>query len=48
MKDLELYLVEFEEDKSIKTKNYLDNYAIANNICQLIIVITNDKYIFLK
>lgn len=32
IKDLEPYLVEFEEDKSMKTKNYLDDCIVAVNI----------------
>lgn len=31
MKNLELYLVEFKEDRSIKTKNYWDNCAVGDN-----------------
>lgn len=46
MKNLKLYLIKFEEDRSMKTKNYLDNCTIGNNICQLVIIITYDKYIF--
>lgn len=46
MKDLESYLVDFEEERSIKAKSYLNNFVIGNNIRELIIVITYDKYIF--
>lgn len=46
IKDLEPYLVKFEENGLMKTKTYLDNYAIGNNIYWLVIVITYDKYIF--
>lgn len=32
MKNLELYLVKFKKDKSIKIKNYLNNYVVNKNI----------------
>ena len=46
MKDLELYLVEFKKDGSMKTKNYPDNCVIGANIRQPIIVITYNEYTF--
>lgn len=46
IKDLEPYLMGFEKDGSTKAKNYLNDYTIDNNICQLDIVIINDEYIF--
>lgn len=46
IKDLELNLIEFEEDKSIKTRNYLNNYTIYKNICQFVILIAYNKDIF--
>lgn len=39
-------MVEFEKDKTMKTKMYLDNYAVKDLNQQLVIVITNDKYTF--
>ena len=32
MKDLEPYLVEFEEDGSIKAKNYPDDCAVGGDV----------------
>lgn len=46
MKDLEPYLVEFEEDGLMKTKNYLDNCVVGGDILRPIIVITHDKCTF--
>ena len=46
MKGLKPYLVEFEEDGSMKTKNYQDDCAVGDNICWLIIVITHDECTF--
>lgn len=43
VKYLELYLVEFEKDRSMKTKNYPNDYIIKKDVCCLIIVITNNK-----
>lgn len=39
-------MIKFEEDKSMKTKNYLDNCTVSGNIYQLIIIITYDEYKF--
>ena len=47
MKDLEPYLVEFEEDESIKTKEYPDDCAVGGDKRRLVIVITHDEYTFL-
>lgn len=46
MKDLKPYLVEFKEDRSIMTKNYLDDCTIKRDIRYSIIVITHNKYTF--
>lgn len=46
IKNLKLYLIEFEEDRLIKTKNYLDNYTVGRDIHCSVIVITHNKYIF--
>ena len=46
IKDLEPYLVEFEEDGSMKTKNYPDNCAVVGNIRWPVIVITHDECTF--
>lgn len=46
MKDLNPYMVEFEENKIIKTKVYLNNYIVEDQKWRPIIVITYDKYTF--
>ena len=46
MKDLKSYLVEFEEDRSIKTKEYPDDCAVRGDKRCLIIVSTHDECIF--
>lgn len=46
MKNLKPYQVEFEEDGSMKTKNYPDNCAVGSNIHQPVIVITHDECTF--
>lgn len=46
MKDLELYLVGFKEDGSMKIKNYPDNCAVGSNVRRLVIVITHNKCSF--
>lgn len=46
IKDLDPYLVEFEKDRSIKTKNYLDDYAMEEDIYHPVIGITHDEYMF--
>lgn len=33
IKDLKPYLIKFEENQFMKTKNYLNNYIISKNIC---------------
>ena len=40
------YLIEFEEDKLIKTKKYLSDYIVEEDKYNLIIIITYNKYIF--
>ena len=47
MKDLEPYLVEFEEDGSIKTKEYPDDCAVGGDKRRPVIVITHDGCTFL-
>lgn len=37
IKDLKLYLVGFEKNRLIKTKKYLNNYAIKGDKCYFII-----------
>lgn len=46
IKKLKLYMVEFKEDCTIKSKAYSSNYAIKGDKRQSIIVITYNKYIF--
>lgn len=46
IKDLELYLVEFEENKSMKTKNYLDDCTVREDVHYPVIVITYNKCTF--
>ena len=46
MKDLEPYLLEFDKDRSMKRKKYLDNCAIGGNKHWPVIVITHNKCIF--
>ena len=46
MKDLEPYLVKFEEDGSMKTKEYPDNCAVGGDKCRLVIVITHNECTF--
>lgn len=43
---LKPYLVEFNEDGTMKKKNYSTNYAIGGFDCQSVKVITYDEYIF--
>lgn len=40
------YMIEFEKNKIIKSNVYLSDYAIKRDEYQLIIIITNNKYIF--
>lgn len=44
--DLKLYFVEFEKNKIIKTKNYLNDYTIRKNVYYFIIIIIYDNCIF--
>ena len=46
MKDLEPYLVEFEEDGSMKTKEYPDDCAVGGDKRRPVIVITHDECTF--
>lgn len=46
MKDLKVYLVEFEENELMKIKNYLLDCIIRRDIYYLVIIITYNKYIF--
>ena len=48
MKELELYLVEFEEDGTMKVKNYPSDYKKKGNECRAIIVIIYNKSTFLS
>lgn len=43
IKNLKPYLVEFEENRSIKIKKYLDDCIIEGDKCYLVIVTTYDK-----
>ena len=47
MKDLKRYLVEFEEDGSMKTKEYPDNCAVREDKRHHVIVITYNECTFL-
>lgn len=42
------YIIEFEEDGTMKPKIYSDDYIIEDLNQQLVIIITYDKYIFLQ
>lgn len=46
MKDLEPYIVEFEEDGSMKAKDYLSDCAVGGDIRRPVIVITHDECTF--
>ena len=46
MKDLEPYLVEFEEDGSVKTKEYPDDCVVEEDKRRPVIVITHDECTF--
>lgn len=43
---LNLYIVEFEKDYTMKSKIYPTNYIIKRDKWQLIIIIIQNKYIF--
>lgn len=48
IKKIEPYLIKFsEKNYIIKNKNHFLNYIIKSENCQLIIMITNNKYILL-
>lgn len=46
MKDLEPYLVEFNKDVSIRTKEYSANCLVGGDKSYPVIVFTYDEYIF--
>lgn len=46
IKNLEPYLMEFEEDELMKIKHYLNDYVIKRYVRRPIIVITNNKCMF--
>lgn len=46
IKNLELYLIEFKEEKLVKTKEYLNDGVVERNKYYFVIVITYNKYIF--
>lgn len=46
MEKLKLYMVEFNEDVTMKAKDYPVNWAVRGEECCPIIVITHDKYTF--
>lgn len=46
MKDLEPYLLEFDKDRSMKKKKYLNNCTIEGNKHWPVIIITHNECIF--
>lgn len=46
IKKMELYFIEFREDKTIKERDYLLDCAVEGENCQPIIVITHKKCTF--
>lgn len=46
LEELKPYIIEFEENGTIKPKIYLFDYVVGGNKRQLIIVIIHNKYIF--
>lgn len=46
IKELKLYLVKFNENNTIKEKNYLANCTVGGNNYQPVIIITHDRYTF--
>ena len=46
MEELKQYLVEFNEDNTMKKKNYPANYAVGSSDRRPVIVITNDECTF--
>lgn len=46
IKDLEPYLLKFQEERSIKIKKYLNNYLVEENKHYFIIAIAHDEDIF--
>lgn len=48
IRNLDMYLVEFEEDGLMKTKKYPNNYVMREDKYYFIIIITHNKYIFFQ
>ena len=46
IENLKLQLIKFEENESIKIKEYLNNYIMEKNKYYLVIIIIYNKYIF--
>ncbi len=46
IKELEQYLVEFEEDRTMKAQKYPSDCKVRGEKCQPVIVITHDECIF--
>lgn len=46
IKNLEPYLVEFEENRLMKTKNYLDDCTVKGDVRYSVIVITYNECTF--
>lgn len=46
IEEIKLYIVEFDENSTIKLKTYRSNCTVENNHWQTIIIITNNKYRF--
>lgn len=46
IKAIKPYLVEFEENSSMKSKVYLEDYAVGGSNCRPIIIITYNESIF--
>lgn len=46
MKEFKPYLIKFEEDDTMKAKNYPINSKVGADKGQPIIIITHDKYMF--
>lgn len=46
IEELKSYMIEFFEDDVMKLKVYLSDYVVEGENCQLIIIITHNKYTF--
>lgn len=46
MKDLKPYLIKFEKDRSMNTKDYSNKYVVKRNKYCFVIIIIYNKYIF--